>query len=190
MPQKIMFVLCGTPTEKDDNDEGISYTSNEESNEDAKNSSSAVHRATHATETSPEKKTHQTMEEKVSAWRKNWKFNDFVPPYFSPSLFYSPQTFTLEPMDEIRVLFDRNDEIMPAVSCDYRSDAEALEKRMLLSYKLINTSTMTSVHVELGTCLATLLEANMIASTLVPVDEAVKYIPNDEEDEEYIPYWL
>jgi hypothetical protein len=96
-------------------------------------------------------------------------------------------------MDEIRVLFDRNDKIMPAVTCDYRSYAETLEKRiMFLSYKLINTSTMTSVHVEQGTCLATLLEANMIASTLVPVDEPIKYNPNDEEeeDDEYIPYWL
>ncbi len=64
---------------------------------------------------------------------------------------------------------------------------------MFLSYKLINTSTMTSVRVEPGTCLATLLEANMIASTLVTVDEAIKYNPNDEEeedDDEYIPYWL
>jgi len=139
------------------------------------------------------KKTHQTIKEKVSAWRKNWNFDGFVPPYFTPSLFYSPHAFTLEPMDEIRVLFDRNDKIMPAVTCDYRSYAETLEKRiMFLSYKLINTSTMTSVHVEQGTCLATLLEANMIASTLVPVDEPIKYNPNDEEeeDDEYIPYWL
>jgi hypothetical protein len=33
----------------------------------------------------------------------------------------------------------------------------------------------------------------MIASTLVPVDEPIKYNPNDEEeeeDDEYIPYWL
>jgi hypothetical protein len=102
MPQKIMFVLCWTPTEKDD--EGITYTSNEESNEDAKNSSNTVHRATHAAETTPEKKTHQTGEEKVSAWRKKWNFDDFVPHYFSPSLFYSPHAFTLESMDEIRVL--------------------------------------------------------------------------------------
>ncbi len=81
MPRKIMFVLFLRPTEKaDDHDEGISYKSNEESNKDAKNWSNAVHRATHATETSPEKKTHQTMEEKVSAGRKNWKFDDFVPP--------------------------------------------------------------------------------------------------------------
>jgi len=194
MPRKIMFVLCLRPTDKaDDHDDGISYTNNEESNEDAKNSSNAVRRATHATKASPEKKTHQTIKEKVSAWRKNWNFDGFVPPYFTPSLFYSPHAFTLEPMDEIRVLFDRNDKIMPAVTCDYRSYAETLEKRiMFLSYKLINTSTMTSVRVEQGTCLATLLEANMIASTLVPVDEPIKYNPNDEEeeDDEYIPYWL
>jgi hypothetical protein len=50
MPRKIMFVLCLRPTDKaDDHDDGISYTNNEESNEDAKNSSNAVRRATHAT---------------------------------------------------------------------------------------------------------------------------------------------
>jgi hypothetical protein len=180
-----MFVLCWTPTEKDD-DEGISYTSNEkESNEDAKNSSFTVYRTA-----TPEKKPHQTVEEKVTAWRRKWNFNDFVPPYFSPSLFYSPHAFTLEPMDEIRVIFDRNDEIMSAVTCDCRCDAGALEKRMFLSYKLLNCSTMTSVHVELGTCLAHILEANMIVSTLAPVDEVLKYNEQDEEDDEYIPYWL
>ena len=85
MPRKIMFVLFLRPTEKaDDHDEGISYTSNEESNEDAKNSSNAVHRATHATETSPEKKTHQTIEEKVSAWRKKLEFRWFCSTLFYP----------------------------------------------------------------------------------------------------------
>jgi len=187
MPRKIMFVLCWTPPEKDD-DEGITYSYREEEekpNEDAKNSSFTVYR-----EAIPaKKKPAQTVEEKVTAWRRRWNYNDFVPPYFSPSLFYSPIAFTLEPMDEIRVIFDRNDEIMSAVTCDCRCDAGALEKRLFLSYKLLNCSTTTSVHVELGTCLASILEANMIVGSLAPVDETLKYNEQDEEDE-YIPYWL
>jgi hypothetical protein len=91
-----------------------------------------------------------------------------------------------QPMEKICILFDRNDEIMSAETCDCQCNAE---KRMYLSYKLINTSTKTSAHVDLGTRLSTLLEANMIASTLVPVDETIKYNEDDEEDNEYIPNW-
>ena len=74
-------------------------------------------------------------------------FHDYFHTYYrhlqscpSSDSSYQTHAFTLEPMDEIRVLFDRNDKIMPAVTCDYRSYAETLEKRiMFLSYKLINT---------------------------------------------------
>jgi hypothetical protein len=191
MPRKIMFILCWTPTTTTTDEEcGITYTNNDESNEDAKKSSMAIAKESSAAETQ-EKPVHfhQTVAEKVLAWQKTWKFKQVAPPYFSPSFFYSPLAFTLEPMDEICILFDRNDEIMSAETCDCQCNAGALEKRLYLSYKLINTSTMTSVHVDLGTCLSALLEAHMIASTLVLVNETIKYNKEDEEDEEYIPYW-
>jgi hypothetical protein len=197
MPRKIMFILCWTPTTTTTDEEGgITYTNNDESDEDAKKSSMAIAKETSAAEAQEnpihcqqQQQQQQTLAEKVSAWQKTWKFQQYAPPYFSPSFFYSPLAFTLEPMDEICILFDRNDEIMSAETCDCQCNAGALEKRLYLSYKLINTSTMTSVHVDLGTCLSALLEANMIASTLVPVNESIKYNEEAEEDEEDIPYW-
>jgi hypothetical protein len=191
MPRKIMFILCWAPTSNDDDDDdsGITYTNNYESNEDARMSSIAIYKENNAAEAPEykEKIVHfRTVAEKYQPGKKHGKFEHYAPPYFSPSIFYSPLAFTLEPMEKICILFDRNDEIMSAETCDCQCNAE---KRMYLSYKLINTSTKTSVHVDLGTRLSTLLEANMIASTLVPVDETIKYNEDDEEDNEYIPNW-
>ena len=73
----------------------------------------------------------EPLPDRVVTWRKNvWRHTNFYPPYFSPSFFHSPLSFTLDPMEEIMIVFDRNDELTAVDTCDCACNAGQLTPRM------------------------------------------------------------
>ena len=86
-------------------------------------------------------------------------------------------------MEEIMIVFDRNDELTAVDTCDCACDAGQLTPRMFLSYNLINTSTTTRIHIDVGTRLSDILDVKLIHSTLLPIREDVKYNDDDDDDE-------